>query len=186
MYIHFYAFWISGSFEKEYFAQICVKSLEFTLSCTKSMDITSTRLWTFVLLCAHVNSMNNTFKCEKLKQNTCFDITLPFNHTTTEIATDSKDQKEIIKNLERWKALSFLPRCWEILKPLLCRVYMPKCEEGNVRLPCRSVCLLTREPCRVVEEFDSYGGWPEFLKCEAFPLENCDNLTVSYLLILQA
>ncbi|CAB3996833.1 smoothened homolog [Paramuricea clavata] len=144
------------------------------------MDITFTRLWTFVLLCAHVKSLNNTFKCEKLKQDTgCFDITLPFNYTTTEIATDSKDQKEIIKNLERWKALSFLPRCWEILKPLLCRVYMPKCEEGNVRLPCRSVCLLTREPCRVVEQFDSYGGWPEFLKCEAFPLENCDNLTIS-------
>jgi smoothened protein len=145
------------------------------------MDKTSLKLWAFVLLCAHVvNSLNRTLQCERLKERTCYDITLPFNYTTTGIAKDSKDQQEVVKNLKKWEALSFLPRCWEVLKPLLCRVYMPKCEEGNIRLPCRSLCLLTRAPCEVVEQYDSYGGWPDFLKCEAFPLEDCDNLTVSY------
>ena len=145
------------------------------------MDIISFRIWAFVLLCAHAISLNKTtsFKCEKLKQRSCYDITLPFNFSSTEIANDSADQTEIAKNLEKWQALSFLPRCWEVLKPLLCRVYMPECHRGIVRLPCRSACLLTRTPCRVVEEYHSYGGWPDFLRCENFPLENCDNLTVS-------
>ena len=137
------------------------------------------KLCAFLLLCAQVNSLSKTLKCEELRQHTCFDITLPFNYTTTEIASDSKDQEEVVKNLEKWRALSFLPDCWEVLKPLLCRVYMPKCENGNVRLPCRSACMLTRTPCGIVKRFDRYGGWPDFLKCETFPLEDCDNLTIS-------
>ena len=146
------------------------------------MDKSSIKLWAFVLLCAHVDSLSKTLKCEELKQHTCFDITLPFNYTTTEIASDSNDQEEIVKNLEKWRPLSYLPRCWEVLKPLLCHVYMPKCENGNVRLPCRSICMLTRAPCSIVESFHKYGGWPDFLKCERFPLEDCDNFTVSYLI----
>lgn len=144
------------------------------------MDRTSLKLWTFILLCAFVNSSNKTLKCEKLKEQTCFDFPLPFHNTTTEIVDDSKDQDEIARNLEKWKALSFLPRCWEVLKPLLCRVYKPRCSGGHVKLPCRSVCALTRAPCSIVERFDSYGGWPKFLQCDFFPSEDCDNITVSY------
>ena len=147
------------------------------------MDAKSCKLWTLVLLFAKVNSLNKTLRCEKLEIQTCFDIKLPFNFTTTSIATDSKNQKEIEKNLQRWKALSFLPRCWEVLKPLLCSVYMPECDESShkaTRLPCRSACLLTRTPCRVVENYRTYGGWPDFLECEKFPLKDCDNLTVGY------
>ena len=170
--------WISELCKREYFAQNCAKSLAFALSCMKSMDNTSSfKFWAFFLLCAQVNSFNKTFKCEKLQQHSCYDITLPFYYTTTGIADDSKDQKEIAKNLKKWKALSFLPRCWEVLKPLLCRVYMPECEENNVELPCRSACSLARSHCQVVKEFQ---GWPDFMRCENFPLENCDNLTVSY------
>ena len=169
--------WVSKLMKKEYFAQIRVKSLEFALSCMKSMDNTAFKIWTFLLLCARANSLNTTFKCEKLQQDSCYDITLAFNYTTTGIADDSKDQNEIAENLKKWEALSFLPRCWEVLKPLLCGVYMPKCEDGIVELPCRSACSLARSHCQVVEEFER---WPEFLKCEKFPLENCDNITVSY------
>ena len=159
---------------------MCVESREFSLRCKESMDKTSIKLWAFVLLCAHVNSLSKTLKCEELKQRTCYDITLPFNHTSTGIASDSEDQEEVVKNLEKWSSLSILPSCWEVLKPLLCRVYKPKCEAGRVTLPCRSFCMLTREPCRVVENYDEYGGWPDFLKCEAFPLKDCDNLTSNF------
>lgn len=139
------------------------------------MDLTP---FTFILvfLCAPSTSLE---KCEKLKRTTCMGMALSFNFTTTAIANDSKDQSEIETNLDKWKALSFLPRCWEVLHPLLCRVYMPKCDEGRVQLPCRSRCLKTRSPCKVVEKFQDYGGWPDFLKCDAFPQENCDNFTIT-------
>lgn len=59
------------------------------------------------------------------------------------------------------------PRCWSVIQPLLCAVYMPKCENGRVELPSQSLCLATRRPCSIV---DQERGWPEFLKCDKFPV----------------
>ena len=127
------------------------------------------------LLCARSNCRE---ECEELKKKDCLGMALSFNFTTTGIANDSQDQNKIEENLHKWQALRFLPRCWEVLHPLLCGVYKPNCERGHVRLPCRSHCLKTRAPCNVVERYHQYGGWPDFLKCGSFPQENCDNFTV--------
>lgn len=59
------------------------------------------------------------------------------------------------------------PRCWSVIQPLLCAVYMPKCENGRVELPSQSLCLATRRPCNIVEQ---ERGWPNFLKCDHFPV----------------
>lgn len=59
------------------------------------------------------------------------------------------------------------PRCWSVIQPLLCAVYMPKCENGRVELPSQSLCLATRRPCSIVEQ---ERGWPNFLKCDHFPV----------------
>lgn len=62
------------------------------------------------------------------------------------------------------------PRCWAVIQPLLCAVYMPKCENGKVELPSQTLCQATRRPCSIVEQ---ERGWPNFLKCEntdKFPL----------------
>lgn len=59
------------------------------------------------------------------------------------------------------------PRCWSVIQPLLCAVYMPKCENGRVELPSQSLCLATRRPCSIV---DQERGWPNFLKCDQFPV----------------
>uniref|UniRef100_A0A8C4JEX0 Protein smoothened n=2 Tax=Dromaius novaehollandiae TaxID=8790 RepID=A0A8C4JEX0_DRONO len=65
------------------------------------------------------------------------------------------------------------PRCWDVIQPLLCAVYMPKCEDGQVELPSQTLCLATRAPCAIVER---ERGWPDFLKCtpDRFP-EGCPN-----------
>lgn len=44
---------------------------------------------------------------------------------------------------------------------------MPKCENGKVELPSQSLCLATRRPCSIV---DQERGWPNFLKCDQFPV----------------
>lgn len=59
------------------------------------------------------------------------------------------------------------PRCWSVIQPLLCAVYMPKCENGRVELPSQSLCAATRQPCSIV---DRERGWPGFLKCDQFPV----------------
>ncbi|KAB1276732.1 Smoothened-like protein [Camelus dromedarius] len=65
------------------------------------------------------------------------------------------------------------PRCWAVIQPLLCAVYMPKCENDRVELPSRTLCQATRGPCAIVER---ERGWPDFLRCtpDHFP-EGCPN-----------
>ncbi|MGH0125661.1 UNVERIFIED_CONTAM: hypothetical protein FKN15_023940 [Acipenser sinensis] len=72
-----------------------------------------------------------------------------------------------------WSGLRNAPRCWEVIQPLLCSVYMPKCDNGKVELPSQSLCHKTRGPCAIVER---ERGWPDFLKCTTnkFPV-GCPN-----------
>lgn len=62
-----------------------------------------------------------------------------------------------------YSGLRNAPRCWAVIQPLLCAVYMPKCENGKVELPSQTLCQATRRPCSIVEQ---ERGWPSFLKCE--------------------
>ncbi|XP_019732627.1 protein smoothened [Hippocampus comes] len=109
--------------------------------------------------------------CEALKYNTCLGSPLPYTHTSLVLAEDSDSQEEAFEKLTMWSGLRNAPRCWSVIQPLLCAVYMPKCENGRVELPSQSLCLATRRPCSIVEQ---ERGWPNFLKCEKFPV-GCSN-----------
>lgn len=115
-----------------------------------------------------------TTTCEVLKYNTCLGSPLPYTHTSLILAEDSSTQEEAFEKLTMWSGLRNAPRCWSVIQPLLCAVYMPKCENGRVELPSQSLCLATRRPCSIV---DQERGWPNFLKCEdkdKFPM-GCSN-----------
>ncbi|XP_044042519.1 smoothened homolog [Siniperca chuatsi] len=109
--------------------------------------------------------------CEALKYNTCLGSPLPYTHTSLILAEDSSTQEEAFEKLTMWSGLRNAPRCWSVIQPLLCAVYMPKCENGRVELPSQSLCLATRRPCSIV---DQERGWPTFLKCDKFPV-GCSN-----------
>ncbi|XP_068128728.1 protein smoothened [Hyperolius riggenbachi] len=111
--------------------------------------------------------------CEALKYNACLGSTLPYTFTSTVLAEDSTSQEEIHDKLSLWSGLRNAPRCWEVIQPLLCAVYMPKCEGGKVELPSQGLCQVTRGPCAIVQR---ERGWPDFLKCttDRFP-EGCPN-----------
>ncbi|XP_017349767.1 smoothened homolog [Ictalurus punctatus] len=115
-----------------------------------------------------------TTTCEVLKYNTCLGSPLPYTHTSLVLAEDSETQEEAFEKLAMWSGLRNAPRCWAVIQPLLCAVYMPKCENGKVELPSQTLCQATRRPCSIVEQ---ERGWPNFLKCEntdKFPL-GCQN-----------
>ncbi|XP_057711528.1 protein smoothened [Corythoichthys intestinalis] len=112
-----------------------------------------------------------TTTCEALKYNTCLGSPLPYTHTSLVLAEDSISQEEAFEKLTMWSGLRNAPRCWSVIQPLLCAVYMPKCENGRVELPSQSLCLATRRPCSIV---DQERGWPNFLKCDKFPV-GCSN-----------
>ncbi|XP_056157616.1 smoothened homolog [Lampris incognitus] len=108
-----------------------------------------------------------TTTCEALKYNTCLGSPLPYTHTSLVLAEDSASQEEAFEKLTMWSGLRNAPGCWSVIQPLLCAVYMPKCENGRVELPSQSLCMSTRRPCSIVEQ---ERGWPSFLRCE-----NMDN-----------
>lgn len=112
-----------------------------------------------------------TTTCEVLKYNTCLGSPLPYTHTSLVLAEDSDTQEEAFEKLTMWSGLRNAPRCWSVIQPLLCAVYMPKCENGRVELPSQSLCAATRQPCSIV---DRERGWPSFLKCDQFPV-GCSN-----------
>uniref|UniRef100_A0A8C9SM83 Protein smoothened n=1 Tax=Scleropages formosus TaxID=113540 RepID=A0A8C9SM83_SCLFO len=109
--------------------------------------------------------------CEALKYSTCLGSPLPYTHTSLELAMDSRSQEEVHEKLTMWSGLRNAPRCWAVVQPLLCAVYMPKCDGGKVELPSQSLCQATRGPCAIV---DQERGWPDFLKCDKFPV-GCQN-----------
>ncbi|XP_041110893.1 smoothened homolog [Polyodon spathula] len=114
-----------------------------------------------------------TSTCEALKYNTCLGSPLPYTYTSVSLAEDSTSQEEALEKLTMWSGLRNAPRCWEVIQPLLCSVYMPKCDNGKVELPSQSLCHKTRGPCAIVER---ERGWPDFLKCttDKFPV-GCPN-----------
>ncbi|XP_062990568.1 LOW QUALITY PROTEIN: protein smoothened [Elgaria multicarinata webbii] len=111
--------------------------------------------------------------CEALQQRVCLGSPLPYGATSTLLAGDSSSQAEAHDKLLLWSGLRNAPRCWDVIQPLLCAVYMPKCEDGKVELPSQTLCQATRGPCTIVER---ERGWPDFLKCttDRFP-EGCPN-----------
>lgn len=117
------------------------------------------------------DNCKKTTTCEALKYNTCLGSPLPYTHTSLILAEDSSSQEEAFEKLTMWSGLRNAPRCWSVIQPLLCAVYMPKCENGRVELPSKSLCLATRRPCSIV---DRERGWPNFLKCDKFPV-GCSN-----------
>ncbi|KAM4902370.1 protein smoothened [Sylvia borin] len=111
--------------------------------------------------------------CERLRFGACLGSALPYAATSTLLAADSASQEEAHGKLLLWSGLRNAPRCWDVIQPLLCAVYMPKCEDGQVELPSQTLCQATRAPCTIVER---ERGWPDFLKCttDRFP-EGCPN-----------
>ncbi|XP_035659548.1 smoothened homolog, partial [Branchiostoma floridae] len=109
------------------------------------------------------NPCKKRAKCELLEYSSCLGSTLTYQFTSTVLANDSTNQGDAHGKLVLWTGLKNVPRCWEVIQPLLCSVYMPKCENGYVELPSYEMCAVTRGPCKIVEEEQ---GWPAFLQCQ--------------------
>lgn len=109
-------------------------------------------------------------KCEPVQTKDCFGALLPYRRTAPGVFTGNvTDQKDVQASLQLWKALRTIPQCWEVIQPLLCSVYLPRCKNDAslnlslVQKPSREQCDIVQTRCRIVE---LYGGWPEFLKCD--------------------
>ena len=97
--------------------------------------------------------------------NQCLGVDLDYTQTSLDLANDSSTLTEISTNLEAWSGLRGAPRCWDVIQPLLCAIYMPRCNDSQIHMYPRELCLKTREPCKIVPESNG-GKWPSFLDCD--------------------
>ncbi|XP_049856044.1 smoothened homolog [Schistocerca gregaria] len=102
-------------------------------------------------------------KCQKLNYTSCMGMKLPYEWTTLELVPDVDSQDSVQERLQVWQKLRRLPKCWSVIQPFLCALYMPKCENEMVDLPSQEMCKVTVSPCRIL---DVEGIWPSFLKCD--------------------
>nr|ALS19773.1 smoothened [Novocrania anomala] len=137
------------------FVCVCVCVLLHTATCQGSLSST-----------APPGVCTAPASCEPLQYSTCLGISLPYSHTSLLLANDSTNQTTVQEKLTLWSGLKNVPKCWEVIQPLLCAVYMPRCNgsTNEIDLPSKEMCDITRNPCRIVETSDY--GWPDFLKCD--------------------
>ncbi|XP_039756046.1 protein smoothened isoform X1 [Pararge aegeria] len=116
-------------------------------------------------------------QCETLNKTTCLGAKLPYNTTSVQL-TFYDSQYQIQNQLELYRELINVPKCWAVVQPLLCATFMPNCEhilgQDMVYLPSYEMCKITMEPCAILYN-TSY--FPYFLKCNAtlFP-PKCENV----------
>lgn len=116
-------------------------------------------------------------RCERLRNATCFGSRLAYAQTSLDL-TDAFDQAETRRLLQTYEALRHIPKCWAVVQPFLCAIFVPRCErigdQGDmVFLPSLEMCRITMEPCRLLYNSTFF---PEYLRCNEtlFP-SKCNN-----------
>ena len=123
----------------------------------------------------HINSSNcsRPASCQPLNQTTCFGVRLPYQSTTLEL-TGANSFEDVQEKLMAYQYLRNVPKCWIVIQPFLCALYMPKCKDAMVYLPSREMCRVTSGPCKILYNSSIF---PEFMNCDKAQLypANCKN-----------
>lgn len=102
-------------------------------------------------------------KCQTLEHTMCMGAKLPYYSTTLDL-TDLSSQAKVQEKLQLYEQyLRYIPKCWAVIQPFLCALYMPKCDNGQVDLPSREMCKITLQPCKIIYNSTVF---PEFFNCE--------------------
>ncbi|KAK7076484.1 hypothetical protein SK128_007506 [Halocaridina rubra] len=118
-----------------------------------------------------IDPCRRTAQCEPLEDTTCLGVQLPYTYTSLAL-TGFPNQRTAREHLESWTALRNIPRCWAVVQPLLCAIFFPRCDGMSLQLPSQEMCIITRGPCRLVE---NVRGWPDYLKCREDYPHKCKN-----------
>ncbi|KAJ8680193.1 hypothetical protein QAD02_015980 [Eretmocerus hayati] len=102
-------------------------------------------------------------KCITMNDTTCMGTRLPYSTTTLDIIPEPTTERLIREKLHELQALKHIPKCWAVVQPFLCSIFMPKCVNNTVDLPSQEMCRMISGPCRILF---NHTIWPSFIKCE--------------------
>lgn len=106
---------------------------------------------------------NRPAKCEPLNFTTCLGVKLPYARTSLELVDGLASQEQGQEQLREWRRLVHIPKCWAVIQPFLCALYMPKCDDHGIYLPSQEMCKMIMGPCRILV---SYEPWPAVFRCD--------------------
>ncbi|XP_064200881.1 secreted frizzled-related protein 2-like [Anguilla rostrata] len=116
---------------------------------------------------------------EKDIQESCEPITVPlcddigYSKTRMPNVLGHKRQEDAGLEVHQFVPLVKI-QCSPDFKFFLCAMYVPECESGGTRRPCRSLCESAKQGCEPL--MNKFGlPWPEALDCRLLPEESCVN-----------
>ncbi|CAJ1063098.1 uncharacterized protein LOC121513235 isoform X1 [Xyrichtys novacula] len=110
-----------------------------------------------------------TPRCEPISISLCQD--LDYHDTIMPNLLGHTRQEDAGLEVHQYSPLVRV-ECSPQLKPFLCSVYVPECEEGKPRAPCRTLCEQARAGCESLMRNFGF-QWPEALRCEGFTTDTC-------------
>lgn len=114
------------------------------------------------LLDLNIRYCQRPAKCIELKNDYCMGVKLPYRSSTFEL-TNLLTEEQVHERLRLYRYVRYVPKCWAVIQPFLCALYLPKCEGDKVDLPSKEMCKVTLKPCKILYDF---GVFPEFMKCK--------------------
>ncbi|XP_022199353.2 protein smoothened [Nilaparvata lugens] len=102
-------------------------------------------------------------KCVPLNYSHCMGTRLPYSKTSLDLVNGLRSQEQAQEQLNLLQGLINLPKCWVVIQPFLCSLFMPKCDNNVVDLPSQEMCKMIMGPCRILAVDH---GWPLFLQCD--------------------
>ncbi|XP_012235045.2 protein smoothened isoform X2 [Linepithema humile] len=106
-------------------------------------------------------------KCIPLQKSTCMGTKLSYSFTTLDFIPEPITQDIIEERLHLLQALKHVPKCWAVVQPFLCSIYLPKCINNTVELSSQEMCRMVSGACRMLV---NHTIWPSFAKCDNFKL----------------
>ncbi|XP_071558096.1 protein smoothened isoform X1 [Temnothorax nylanderi] len=110
-----------------------------------------------------ISACRRPAKCLPLSRNTCMGTKLPYTFTTLDLIPERVTQDIVEERLYLLQALKHVPKCWAVVQPFLCSIFMPKCINDTVELPSQEMCKMVSGPCRMLMNNTI---WPNFAKCD--------------------
>lgn len=102
-------------------------------------------------------------KCIPLNYSTCMGMKLPYSQTSLDLIDELRSQEQAQELLRDWRRLIHIPKCWAVIQPFLCALYMPRCDDGMVYLPSQEMCQMAAVHCRILA---TYIPWPPWFQCK--------------------
>ena len=91
-------------------------------------------------------------KCVPIRSDSCFGTNLNYNSVSFDLS-GHKNQYNVKAFLEKYEWLKSVPDCYKAIRPFLCAVHFPKCDNDTISKVPHKLCKNARKECGIVSRW---------------------------------